>query len=134
MLLLDSEALSALAQGPPVRRDSVRTLIAALRERGEVPETVAAVLAEVVRGRRQDAGVFAGMRRERLRVLPVDTRLAVRAGELLGAVGAGSEMAVDAFLVAAGALDPGTTLVVTGDPTDVGRLAEHTSDVTVVAI
>ena len=84
MLLLDSEALSALAQGPPVRRDSVRTLIAALRERGEVPETVAAVLAEVVRGRRQDAGVFAGMRRERLRVLPVDTRLAVRAGELLG--------------------------------------------------
>ncbi len=69
--------------------------------------------------------MFATIRRERLGVLPVDTRLAVRAGELLGATGAGSEMAVDAFLVAAGALDAREALVVTGDPGDIGRLAER---------
>ena len=71
-----------------------------MRSRDLPIATVAAVLAEVVRGRPTDAGVFAGLRRERVEVHPVDSRVGVRAGQLLSAVGAGSEMAIDAFLVA----------------------------------
>lgn len=79
--------------------------------------TVAAVLAEVVRGRAADAGVFAGLRRERVEVHPVDSRVGVRAGQLLGTVGAGSEMAVDAFLVADAELRGGAVIATcdTGD-------------------
>ena len=62
MLLLDSEALSAVAHGPAVRRDRVRALIAEMRRRDLPVATVAAVLAEVVRGRPADSGVFAGLR------------------------------------------------------------------------
>jgi hypothetical protein len=47
---------------------------------------VAAVLAEVVRGRRADAAIFAGLRRDRIEVRPVDGRLGVRAGQLLGRI------------------------------------------------
>lgn len=83
--------------------------------------TVAAVLAEVVRGRPADAGVFAGLRRERVEVHPVDGRVGVRAGQLLGAVGAGSEMAVDAFLVADADLRGGA-VIATCDTDDLSRL------------
>ncbi|MGQ0561712.1 MAG: hypothetical protein ACT443_07560, partial [Gemmatimonadota bacterium] len=101
MLLLDSEALSALAHGPAKRRDKVRALIMQIRAHELPVATVAAVLAEVVRGRSADAGVFASVRRDRVEVYPVDTRVGVRAGQLLGNIRAGSEMAVDAFTVAA---------------------------------
>src|SRR5215475_4179034 len=71
MLLLDSEALSALSHGPPARRDRVRALISEMRRRELPVATVAAVLAEVVRGRRADAAVFSGLRRDRVEVRPV---------------------------------------------------------------
>jgi len=100
VLLLDSEAISSVAHGPDLRRDRVRAHVAEMRSRDLPIETVVAVLAEVVRGRLADAGVFAGLRRERVEVHPVDSRVGVRAGQLLGTVGAGSEMAIDAFLVA----------------------------------
>ena len=77
MLLLDSEALSAVAQGPAERRDRVRALVAEMRRRERSIGTVAAVLAEVVRGRPSDAAVFAGLRRERIEVHSVDTRVFV---------------------------------------------------------
>ena len=38
MLLLDAEALSAVAHGPAVRRDRVRALVAAMRAR-QVPDS-----------------------------------------------------------------------------------------------
>ncbi len=128
MLLLDSEALSAIAHGPAARRDRVRALVAEMRRRGLPVGTVAAVLAEVVRGRASDAGVFSGMRRERVEVHPVDTRVGVRAGQLLGAIGAGSERAVDAFVVAVGDL-AGGAVVATVDPDDMNRLAAHATHV-----
>lgn len=84
--------------------------------------TVAAVLAEVVRGRKADAGVFGGLRRERVEVHLVDTRVGVRAGQLLGRVGAGSELAVDAFLVADADLRGGA-VIATCDSADLIRLA-----------
>jgi predicted nucleic acid-binding protein len=128
MLLLDSEALSALAHGPPARRERVRALVQEMRRRDLPVATVAAVLAEVVRGRRQDAAVFAGLRRDRVIVHPVDVPVGVRAGQLLGAAGVGSDQAVDAFLVAAGDVRGGA-VVATVDVTDVGRLAAHATRV-----
>lgn len=133
MLLLDSEAISALAHGPVARRDRVRALITQMRDRDLPIATVAAVLAEVVRGRPADAGVFAGMRRERVEVHPVDSRVGVRAGQLLGAIGAGSEMAVDAFTVAVADLADGA-IIATTDPNDLQRLAGHAAYVTVATI
>lgn len=124
MLLLDSEALSAIASGPAVRRDRVRALVQAMRRRDLPVGTVAAVLAEVVRGRPGDAAVFAGLRRERVQVHPVDSRTGVRAGQLLGAVNASSELAVDAFVVAVADL-AGGAVVATVDAGDLRRFAAH---------
>ena len=92
--------------------------------------TVAAVLAEVVRGRPTDAGVFAGLRRERVEVHPVDTRVGVRAGQLLGFVGSGSALAVDAFLVADADVRGGA-VIATLDIGDLQGLASTTSRVRV---
>jgi predicted nucleic acid-binding protein len=133
MLLLDSEALSAVAHGPAQRREKVRALISQMRARELPVATVASVLSEVVRGRRADAAVFAGVRRERVEVYPVDTRVGVRAGQLLGKVRAGSEMAIDAFTVAVADL-AGGAIVATADPHDLKRLAAHASHVFVTDI
>jgi len=130
MLLLDSEAISAVAHGPAARRDRVRALIAAMRRRELPVGTVAAVLAEVVRGHRRDASVFAGLRRERVEVYPVDTRVGVRAGQLLGSGGAGSERAVDAFIVAVADL-AGGAVVATVDKADLELFASCAANVTV---
>ena len=133
MLLLDSEALSAIARGPALRRDRVRALVAEMRRRELPVGTVAAVLAEVIRGNASDAGVFVGLRRERVEVYPVDTRAGVRAGQLLGAVRAGSEDAVDAFVVAVADLFGGA-VIATVDPRDMNRLAAHASHVVIADI
>lgn len=133
MLLLDSEAISAIGHGPAVRRERVRALVMEMRRRERPVGTVAAVLAEVVRGRPRDAGVFAGLRRERVEVYPVDSRVGVRAGHLLGHVGAGSERAVDAFVVAVGDLGGGA-VIATVDAVDLEMLAEHATSVVVANI
>jgi predicted nucleic acid-binding protein len=133
MLLLDSEALSAIAHGPVARRDRVRALISEIRRRRLPVGTAAAVLAEVVRGRPADAGVFAGLRRERVQVHVVDTRAGVRAGQLLGSAGAGSEMAIDAFTVAIADLGGGA-IIATTDVDDIERLAAHATRVVVADI
>lgn len=133
MLILDSGALSALAHGPAVRRDRVRALIAEMRKRQRPIATVAAVLAEVVRGRRSDAAVFAGLQRDRVEVRAVDARVGIRAGQLLGAIRAGSELAVDAFAVAVGDL-AGGAVIATVDVDDLERLAAHATAVVVADI
>ncbi len=134
MLVLDSEALSAISYGRPAgRRDFVRALIAETRSRERPIATVAAVLGEVVRGRAADAAVFAGVRRERILVVPVDARVGVRAGQLLGSGRAGSELAVDAFVVAVADVEGGA-VVATVDTGDLRRLARHATDVAIVDI
>jgi predicted nucleic acid-binding protein len=130
MLLLDSEALSAIAHGPKRRRDRVRGLMLQIRKRGFPIATVAGVLAEVVRGRSADAAVFAGLRRERVEVRTIDARVGVRAGQLLGAIGAGSEVAVDAFTVAVADL-AGGAVIATTDVDDLERLASRASEVVI---
>jgi len=133
MLLLDSEALSALSHGPPARRDRIRALIIEMRRKQLPVATVAAVLAEVVRGRRVDAAVFAGLRRDRVEVRAVDARVGVRAGQLLGQAGAGSELAVDAFTVAVADL-AGGAVIATADIKDLERLASYASAVVIADI
>jgi predicted nucleic acid-binding protein len=133
MLLLHAEALSAIAHGPAPRRDRVRALIASMRAKERPVATVAAVLAEVVRGRAADGAVFAGLKRERVQVHPVDTRVGVRAGQMLGRVRAGSELAVDAFTVAVADL-AGGAIVATTDPGDLQRFATWAAHVRVVNI
>jgi predicted nucleic acid-binding protein len=133
MLLLDSEALSALSRGPAQRRDRVRALVAKMRRRDLPVGTVAAILAEVVRGRPADAEVFSGLRRERVQVFPVDTRVGVRAGQLLGACRRGSALAIDAFVVAVADL-AGGAVVATVDVQDLELLANHAKDVRIVSI
>lgn len=133
MLLLDSEALSAIAHGPPSRRDRVRALVAEMRTRNRPIGTVAAVLAELVRGRAADASVFAGLRRERVQVYPVDTRTGVRAGQLLGSINAGSDLAVDAFVIAVADL-AGGAIVATVDAADLERLASHATKVAIADV
>jgi predicted nucleic acid-binding protein len=133
MLLLDSEALSAIAHGPAKRRDRVRALVGEMRKQKLPIAVVAAVLAEVVRGRPADAAVFAGMRRERVEVRAVDARVGVRAGQLLGEIGAGSELAVDAFTVAVADL-AGGAVIATADVRDLVRLASSATRVVVADI
>jgi predicted nucleic acid-binding protein len=133
MLLLDSEAISAAAHGAAARRDRVRALVAEMRQRELPIGTVAAVLAEVVRGHPRDAAVFAGLRRERVEVHSVDTRVGVRAGQLLGDTGAGSERAVDAFIVAVGDI-AGGAVIATADIADLESLAAHATNVVVADI
>jgi predicted nucleic acid-binding protein len=102
--------------------------------RRELPVgTVAAILAEVVRGRAADAAVFAGLKRERVQVYPVDTRVGVRAGQLLGAARRGSVLVVDAFLVAVADL-AGGGLIATVDVDDLEHLAGHADNVRIVSI
>jgi predicted nucleic acid-binding protein len=133
MLLLDSEALSALAHGPSARRARVAALIIETRRRERPVAVVAAVLAEVVRGRPADAAVFASLRRDRVEVRAVDTRVGVRAGQLLGAIRASSALAVDAFSVAVADL-AGGGMIATVDADDLERLAGHVDDVRIVDI
>jgi predicted nucleic acid-binding protein len=133
MLLLDSEALSALAHGPAARRAVVRGLLTAMRERERPIATVSAVLAEVVRGRQQDAAVFNAIRRDRVDVYSVDPRVGVRAGQLMGAARMNSTHAVDAFVVAVADVEGGA-VIATVDPDDIGRLAIHAERVEVADI
>lgn len=133
MLLLDAEAISAVAHGTAARRDRVRALIAEMRRRQLPVGTVAAVLAEVVRGHPRDTAMFSGLRRERVEVHPVDARAGVRADQILGSAGAGSGRAVDAFVVAVADL-LGKALVATVDPADMELLASYATGVTVADI
>lgn len=122
-----------MSSGPAQRRDRVRALIAEMRRRDLPIGTVAAVLAEVIRGRAADAAVFSGLRRERVQVHPVDTRTGVRAGQLLGAARRRSDVAVDAFVVAVADL-AGGAIIATVDVVDMNALAGHAKDVKVVSI
>lgn len=133
MLLLDSEAISAISRGPAARRDRVRALIAEMRRRELPIGTAASILAEVVRGRSADAAVLAGLRRERVEVYPVDARVGVRAGQLLGAAKRGSSLAVDAFIVAVADL-AGGGVIASVDLDDLELLASHARNVTIAPI
>jgi len=68
-----------------------------------------------------------------VRVYPIDTRAGVRAGQLLGRIGKGSALAVDAFVVAVADVEGGA-VVASVDVSDMERLAAFASNVTVADI
>lgn len=122
-LTLDAEQVAALRELVGARSLSagVDAAVAAYVTRMRHLAAVEEWLAEMER---------AGMRRSRVEVRDVDARVGVRAGQLLGRVRAGSELAVDAFVVAVADL-AGGAVVATGDPEDLERLAVHATRVTI---
>ena len=129
-LVLDSEAISALATGPADRRVEVRAALATARRRSIPVVFSAAVLAELLRGHRRDASVTSALHRDALERQDVGHRVARIAGRLLGTAEMSSEHAVDAF-VAATAVVRGGGVILTGDEHDLRRLADPMQNIRV---
>jgi predicted nucleic acid-binding protein len=133
-LVLDAEALSAIAGRASSRQREVRAAIAAALRLDRDVIVPALVLAELYRGAKRNAWVDACLSREvGLQVRDTDRSLARLVGSILGAARASSALMVDAHVVAA-AVEAGGGLVLTGDPRDLTRLAAPYRDVQVVAI
>jgi predicted nucleic acid-binding protein len=134
-VVLDAEALSALARRRP--EHALRRVTAALQVAVEEEREVvvpAAVLAELYRGGSHDQAVDSCLGRHGgIGVVATDRPLARRVGNLLANAGRGSEFHVDATVVAA-ATASGGAVILTGDPDDVGSLAEGLPGVTVVPL
>jgi len=135
VLILDSEALSALAwpTRDPERHQRVRAALQSALARGVPVRVPSAILVELYRGGRTDMAIDAVLKRGIARVVTTGSRIARVAGHLLAAVGAGSELAVDALVVAT-AVRLGGGIVITHDPEDLRRLAADHPNVAVVPI
>lgn len=94
------------------------------RDRNGQVVAAASTLAEVLRGRPEDAAVHRVL--QRINVVPIDASHGRTAGELLGRTGlSGHKCALDALVaaVALGRVRPAVLL--TSDPTDLLRLTEE---------
>jgi predicted nucleic acid-binding protein len=133
-VVLDSEALVALAGGPGRRNVEVRAALrAAARLRREVV-VPCVILAELYRGPRHNALVDACLSRETgIRIRETDRPLARIVGGVLAAAQAGSEHLADAHVIAA-AVELGGGLALTTDTEDLGRLAASYGNVTVIGL
>jgi predicted nucleic acid-binding protein len=133
-VVLDSEAFSALAGRPSRKQREVRGALGAavrLRRDAVVP---AVVLAELYRTAPHSALVDACLSRETgLLVRATDRSFARLVGGVLAGAGVGSELLVDAHVVAA-AVEAGGGVVLTGDAADLERLAAPYRNVQVVSI
>jgi predicted nucleic acid-binding protein len=124
VLILDSEALSALARPyeDRGRHDRVRAALRTAERRGELVRVPSAVLVEVYRGGGTDQPIDLVLARGFARVVTTGIRIARIAGHLLARVGSGSELAIDALVVAT-AIRLGGGLILTHDPADLSALA-----------
>lgn len=134
-LVLDSEAMSALA-GPnsAAKRQVRRNMEAAARS--SCPVVVpTVVLAELYRAPSRNALIDSCLSRERggVQLRDTDRHMARLVGRVLSEAHAGSELLVDAHVVAT-AVEGGGGVVVTGDPRDLRRLGAAFRSVTVEAI
>ncbi len=134
-LILDSEALSALARprSAPQRHERVRAAMRSAQRRREPVRVPAATLLELYRGAGTDEAVDLELGRGYARVVTTGVRIAQVAGHLLASIGAGSEMAIDALVVAT-AVRLGGGLILTHDPADLERLAAGQPNVRVVPL
>jgi hypothetical protein len=123
-LILDSEALNALAQ--PGERGVLamrtRAILQLARDHSAIVRLPAPVLAEVCRTPRLDAAVNRVLSMKGIVVASLTERIARRAGHLLARARLSSSHAVDAFVVST-ALDYTESLIATGDVADLERLA-----------
>jgi predicted nucleic acid-binding protein len=134
-LILDSVALSSLARprAAPQRHERVRAAMRSAHRRGEPTRIPSAVLVELYRGAGTDEAIDLELRRGFARVITTGARIARTAGHLLSAVGAGSEMVVDALVVAT-AVRLGGGLILTHDPDDLAALAADRPNVRIAGI
>lgn len=91
------------------------------------------MLVELYRGGGTDAAIDSVLSRGIAQVVTTGARTARVAGHLLAAAGAGSELAIDALVVAT-AIRFGGGVVLTHDPGDLTRLAAGHSSVAIVSI
>ena len=134
-LILDSEALSALARprSAPQRHERVRAAMRSAQRRREPVRVPAATLLELYRGGGRDEAVDLELGRGYAKVITTGVRIARVASHLLASIGAGSEMAIDALVVAT-AIRLGGGLILTHDPADLERLAAGQPNIRVVAV
>lgn len=132
-VVLDSEALSTLAREKPTERlRVVRSILAEAERRGGDAVVPAAVLVELYRGNATDARLDRILNGRGVQVVPVDRRLARSAGALRQRDRLDSCHVVDCLVVATAiALD---AIIVTGDETDMVRLARSHAKVIVEGV
>jgi predicted nucleic acid-binding protein len=135
IVALDSEAFSALAGPDSVRKQRVRRILRVAQRLGRDVTVPAVVLAELYRGRGHNQLVDACLARESASLDSRDTdRMFARiVGSVLAGAGAGSEMIVDAHVVAL-AVEAGGGVVVTGDERDLARLSAPYQHITIEAV
>lgn len=135
VLILDSEALSALAwpRRNQQRHQRVRAALRSAHDRNAPVRVPSAVLVELYRGGTTDAAIDAVLTRGLARVVTTGARVARVAGHILAEAGAGSEMAIDALVIAT-AIRMGGGVVVTHDPDDLRRLSANHPNVAIAAI
>ena len=135
VLVLDSEALSALARPTHNldRHAQVRAAMRSAHARNNPIRVPSAVLVELYRGKGLDEPIDRVLGQGFARVVTTGARVARIAGHLLANSGVGSEMAIDAMVVAT-AIRFGGGMVLTHDPQDLQRLAANYRNVAVVGI
>jgi predicted nucleic acid-binding protein len=135
VLVLDSEALSALAhpQRDAFRHQRVRASMRSAHDRNAPVRVPSAVLVELYRGGDTDEAIDAVLARGFAQVITTGARIARIAGQLLAAVGSGSELAIDALVVAT-TIRLGGGVIATHDPDDLKLLAAGHPNVAVAAI
>jgi predicted nucleic acid-binding protein len=137
LLILDSEALSALAHAASraraVEAQRARAILAVAYERRALVRVPAPVLAEVCRGGARDAAIDHLLAGRGIGVVDLDARTARLAGALLARARLGSSCAVDAFVVAT-TVTLGGGMIATHDPGDLRRLATGAPQVRIWAI
>lgn len=135
VLVLDSEALSALARphADEVRHQRVRAAMRSAHARNAPVRVPSAVLVALYRGSGFDEPVDAVLARGFLQVVTTGARIARMAGHLLARIDAGSEMAVDALVVAT-TVRLGGGMILTHDPKDLSALAANTPNVAIAQV
>jgi predicted nucleic acid-binding protein len=135
VLVLDSEAVSALARSRhnTIRHQRVRAAMRSAHGRNVPVRIPSAVLVALYRDRGTDEAIDGVLGRGFAQVVTTGVRMARIAGHLLADAGAGSEMAIDALVVAT-AIRFGGGMVVTHDPTDIRLLAAGHPNVSVVDV
>src|SRR4051812_25560396 len=123
VLVLDAEALSALARARGPRFREVQAALEAARRLQHDVVTPAVVLAELYRGPAQSQVVDSCMSRESwILVRDTDRNFARYVGTVLSAAKADSSDLADAHVVAV-AVEAGGGVIMTGDERDLNRLS-----------
>lgn len=132
---LDAEAFNALAGADSITKQRVRRILRTAERLGRDVAVPSLVLAELYRGRGRNQLVDACLARDdaSLSTRDTDRDFARIVGAVLADSHAGSEMIVDAHVVAL-ALEAGGGVVVTGDPGDLTRLAAGYRNIAVEAV